>query len=263
MQLYRIKAIILRHLLLTFRVPHRMIDIMYWPLLNIILWGCNSLWHQQHEMSSSMTFMLLTALLFWQILFRANMEVCYSLLDELRSNNFSNIFSTPISLYEWMISVSFIGLLKSIFTFFFGVICIWLLYALNILNIGWELLPFLALIILTGWSVGFLTASCIMTWGQIVEGLMWVVVWAFVPLSGIFFPISVLPSWIQPIAYCLPQPYLFEGIRYFITTGIMPTAMLIKGFLLCCFYFCVSLYFFKTRFKKSKNLGLARLERYE
>ena len=75
MEIYRINALILRHLLLTFRVFHRMIDIMYWPLLNIILWGCNSLWHQKTE-SPVITFMLLTALLFWQILFRANMEIC-------------------------------------------------------------------------------------------------------------------------------------------------------------------------------------------
>jgi ABC-2 type transport system permease protein len=262
MEIYRINAMILRHLLLTFRVFQRFTDIMYWPLLNIILWGCNSLWHQQNE-SPLITFMLLTALLFWQILFRANMEVCYSLLDELRSNNFCNVFSTPLTLYEWMTAVVFIGLLKSIFTLFFGVFCIWFLYSLNILSIGWELVPFLALIILVGWSIGFLTASCIVMCGQNVEGLMWVGVWAFVPLSGIFFPLSVLPQWLQSLAYCLPQPYLFEGIRAFIMTGLMPTSLLIKGFLLSILYFVLSLYFFKRCFEQSKDLGLARLERYE
>lgn len=262
MTFYRIQAVILRHLLLTFRVLHRTIDILYWPLLNIILWGCNSLWHQQHE-PPLITFMMLTALLLWQILFRANMEVCYSLIDELRSHNFCNIFATPLTLGEWMMAVISIGVLKATFTFLFGTTCIWILYSLNIISLGWSFIPFLALIIITGWSVGFLTASCIITWGQNVEGLMWVVVWAFVPLSGIFFPISILPSFVQKIAYCLPQPYLFDGIRYFIKNNTMPVDMLLKGLLLSLFYFVVSLYFFKNRFEKSKQRGLARLERYE
>ncbi len=262
MEFYRIWAIILRHLLITFRAVHRTIDILYWPLLNIVLWGCNSLWHEQNE-SPLITFMLLTALLFWQILFRANMEVCASLLEELKSNNFCNIFSTPITLGEWMVAVIFIGFLKSIFTFIFGTTCIWLLYSLNILSIGWSLIPFVALITICGWSVGYLTASCIITWGQQVEGLMWVIVWAFVPLSGIFFPVSILPSWLQAIAYCLPQPYLFEGIRSLISTGFMPTALLLKGLILSLLYFMISLYFFKNLFEKSKDVGLARLDRYE
>ncbi len=262
MKLYRVHAIMLRHLMLTFRVLHRTIDIVYWPLLNIILWGCNSLWHQQSE-SPKVTFMLLTALLLWQILFRANMEVCYSLLDELRSNNFCNVFSTPLTLPEWMLAVIGIGFLKSFFTFAFGAFCIWLLYALQIISLGWHLIPFLLLIIVVGWSVGFLTASCIISWGQHVEGLMWVVVWGFVPLSGIFFPISVLPTYAQRIAYCLPQPYLFDGIRAYIETGIMPTHLLMKGFFLSIIYFGLSLAFFYYCFEKSKRSGLARLERYE
>jgi ABC-2 type transport system permease protein len=243
MKLYRVHAIMLRHLMLTFRVLHRTIDIVYWPLLNIILWGCNSLWHQQSE-SPKVTFMLLTALLLWQILFRANMEVCYSLLDELRSNNFCNVFSTPLTLPEWMLAVIGIGFLKSFFTFAFGAFCIWVLYALQIISLGWHLIPFLLLIIVVGWSVGFLTASCIISWGQHVEGLMWVVVWAFVPFSGIFFPISVLPTYAQRIAYCLPQPYLFDGIRAYIETGMMPVDLLMKGFFSEHYLFWLITYFF-------------------
>ena len=85
----------------------------------------------------------------------------------------------------------------------------------------------------------------------------------FVPLSGIFFPISVLPTYAQRIAYCLPQPYLFDGIRAYIETGIMPTHLLMKGFFLSIIYFGLSLAFFYYCFEKSKRSGLARLERYE
>ena len=262
MQTYRISAVIRRHLLLTFRVFHRIIDVLYWPFLNIVLWGFNSVWHQQVE-SPVITFTLLTALIFWQILFRANMEICYSLLDELQSQNFCNLFSSPLLVSEWMVAVIAIGLCKAVFTFIFGATCIWLLYALNILSIGWSLVPFLALIILVGWSVGFLTGSCIITWGQNVQGLMWVVVWAFVPISGIFFPVSILPQWMQYCAYCFPQVYIFEGLRSFIISGVMPSAMMIKGTIISIFFLVLSLCFFKYRFETSKIYGFSRLERYE
>lgn len=262
MKVYRINAIIRRHLLLTFRVFHRIIDVLYWPFLNIVLWGFNSVWHQQTE-SPMITFTLLTALIFWQILFRANMEICYSLLDELQSQNFCNLFSSPLTLGEWMTAVVAIGLCKAVFTFTFGALCIWFLYALNILSIGWALLPFLALIILVGWGVGFLTSACIISWGQNVQGLMWVVVWAFVPFSGIFFPVSILPLWMQYCAYCFPQVYIFEGLRFFIANGAIPTMIMIKGTLLSFAFLILSLCYFKYRFESSKAYGFSRLERYE
>lgn len=260
MRLYRIQAILLRHLLLTFRVFGNVINLMYWPLLNIILWGFNSVWSHTTQQSSHSTLTLLTALMLWQVLFRANMEICMSLWDELMSYDFTNLFSTPLKLYEWMVAVIILGFLKSIFTLFFATGCIWVLYGINVLTTGWYLLPFIFLVIITGWSAGFLTATGIVYWGKSVHELIWVVVWMFVPLSGIFYSIKVLPSWVQYIAWCIPQSHIFESLRGFMMTGVFSLHSFFVSLGLSLLYFALALLLFKKVFEKSRSKGFARLE---
>ena len=261
MKLYRIKAVMLRHLLLTFRVFQRLIDLMFWPFLNIVIWGFNSVWNEQFQnQSPQLTLALVTSLVIWQILFRTNMEICFSLLDELRSHNFTALFSTPLQLNEWMMSVIGIGLLKSIFTFIFGMSCIWFLYGINVVSLGWMLAPFVALIILTGWIVGFLTASGIVFWGLSVQELVWVVAWIFVPFSGIFYSVKVLPQWAQYFSMIIPQSYIFEGLRSYILQGAIPYRNLTIAAGLTIFYVVFILIFFKFIFEQSRKNGLARLE---
>ncbi len=251
----------LRHLLITFRAFQRLIDLMFWPLINILLWGFNSIWNESFQQQPAhLTLALLTALLMWQILFRVNLEICFSALDEIASFNLCNLFSTPLCLYEWMIAVIGIGLLKAVFTFIFGISCIWLLFSVNILTIGWYLAPFIGLAILTGWSIGFLAASAIIYWGQSVREVVWVIAWIFVPFSGIFYSVQVLPPWAQVFSSLLPQSYLFESIRFYSIKGILPITSLYICLGLNIFYLIFSLVFFKWTFEKSRSNGLSRLE---
>ena len=261
MKLYRIKAIMVRHLLLTFRVFQRLVDLMFWPFLNLVLWGFNSMWNESFQQQpAQVTLALLTGLVVWQILFRVNMEICSNLLEELTSHNFSGLFSTPLKLSEWMIAVVGIGFIKSIFTFIFAVSCIWLLYDINILTVGWFLAACIGLIILTGWSIGFLTASGIVYWGQSVRELVWVVAWIFVPFSGIFYSIKILPQWVQKVAAIIPQSHLFEALRTYILEGKTLWDSLLICLILTVFYLILSLTFFKLTFEKSRSNGLSRLE---
>jgi ABC-2 type transport system permease protein len=264
MKLYRIKAIALRYMMLTLRDFHRFIDLIYWPVLDIIIWGFTARWIQTNQAHPlQVSFILLTALIFWQVLFRAQIEVSFSFLDELWSHNLVNLFSTPLKLSEWIIAVMAVGIAKSIFTFFFGTTIVWLLYSLSILKIGLPLLYFFGLIIMSGWAIGFLTTAAIAYWGQKIQTLVWVMTWLFAPFSGVFYPISVLPQWAQLFSRLIPMSYLFESIRELIITGIVPKNMLLICFGLNIFYLALGIMFFKVAFEKSKIYGLARLERYE
>ena len=135
MKIYRIKAVILRHIILTFRDFHRFIDLIYWPLLEIVIWGFTARWVQssQEGQSSQISLALLTALIFWQVILRAQFEISLGFLDELWSHNLINLFSTPIKLSEWIIAVTIVGVVKCLFTFVFGAFVIWLLYSLIII----------------------------------------------------------------------------------------------------------------------------------
>jgi ABC-2 type transport system permease protein len=208
MKLYRITAIVFRHLMLTFRDLHRFIDLIYWPILDIVIWGFTSRWVQGNQAQPlQISFILLTALIFWQVLFRAQLEVSFSFLDELWSHNLVNLFSTPLLLSEWITAVMIVGFMKCVFTFLFGATIVWILYALNILQTGIILLLFLFLIIISGWSIGFLTTSAVVYWGQKVQTLAWVMGWFFAPFSGVFYPISILPFGAQLVSACIPMSF--------------------------------------------------------
>lgn len=264
MKLYRVKAIALRHLMLTFRDFHRFIDLIYWPILDIVIWGFTARWIQcNSDQNQQISYILLTALVFWQVLFRAQIEVSFGFLDELWSHNLVNLFSTPVKISEWIIAVMAVGLLKSIFTFILGVGTIFILYHLAVLKTGLILVPLLLLMVISGWIIGFLTTAAIAYWGQKVQTLVWVLAWFFAPFSGVFYPISVLPHWAQLIAATIPMSYFFEGMRITISTGIVPKTMMLMCCLLNFIYLALAILLFKFAFEKSKIYGLARLERYE
>lgn len=264
MKIYRIKSVVLRHLMLTFRDFHRFIDLIYWPLLEIIIWGFTARWIQGSSTENvNMSLVLLSALVFWQVILRSQLEISFSFLDELWSHNLINLFSTPLKISEWIISVMIVGFIKSLFTFLFGAYVIWVFYSLNILEPGPILGAYLIMMIATGWAIGFLTTAAVAYWGQKIQTLAWVMGWFFAPFSGVFYPISVLPNWAQLIARCIPMSYLFEGLRTIITTGVIPVKELIICSFLILLYLMGAILLFKLAFEKTKVWGLSRLERYE
>jgi ABC-2 type transport system permease protein len=263
MKMYRVKAIILRHLILTFRDFHRFIDLIYWPLLEIIIWGFTARWFQSSQNQSEVSLILLTALVFWQVILRAQFEISLSFLDELWSHNLVNLFSTPITLSEWITAVTLVGIVKCLFTFIFGALVIWLFYSLIIVLPFFTLLIYIFLLIGSGLAIGFLTTAAIAYWGQKIQTLAWVMGWFFAPFSGVFYPISVLPFWAQYMAAVLPMSYLFEGMRETVITGTINKHLLLYCFTLNIIYLVIALFLFKIAFEKSKSYGLARLERYE
>jgi len=49
--------------------------------------------------------------------------------------------------------------------------------------------------------------------GMGAESLAWTVIFALAPLSCVYYPITVLPGWLQPFAWALPSTHVFEGMR--------------------------------------------------
>jgi len=73
--------------------------------------------------------------------------------------------------------------------------------------------PFVLNLITAGWIIGILTTSIIMRFGQQAEVLAWGMVFLFQPISCVFYPLEVLPGWLQAIALVNPAAHVFEGMR--------------------------------------------------
>lgn len=262
MGINRIYAILSRLILIGKRDIHRLLDLIYWPTQDILLWGFTGFWVQS-TMNSNLGFIILTNLVLWTYMVQLTKELSWTLVDELWSYNFSNLFASPIKLSEWTIASMIMGILKGIIVLLYCSIIVWFIFKFNIL---YQNLLFLssALTLFTfyGWIIGLITASCIIYWGLKIQVLTWILGWITAPLCGLFYPIEVFPQWIQRICYFLPPTYLFKSFRDFIATGNLNKLYLLYGILLSIFYYILVFSLFHFAFNKSKKYGLARLEHH-
>jgi len=259
--LTRIWGVVMRHMYLYIRSLDRLSDSVYWPVMDIVVWGVTSRWMMQNQTGiPDLVLMILTGLVFWQIVWRANYEISVNLLEEFWNQNLVNLFSTPLTVYEWILSVMILGFIKMILTAGVGIIAVWLLYSLNIFTVGWMIIPFAALLLLSGWFMGFLGAAFIMYYGNKVQTLAWTMGFMFAPFSAVYYPLSSLPNWIQNISKFLPTTYVFEGMRSIINDQGLPLDMLLKSLGLNILYLTLAISFFVFMFEKSRGKGLARLE---
>lgn len=256
----RILGVFYRYFYILCKGPHQLSDLLYWPFMDILLWGLTSVWIQSQHQASDLPMILLTGLIFWQICWRGSIDISFSLLQEFWHRNLVNLFSTPLKLREWAAGVILLCLCKLLITVCFGALIVYLLYSINVFAIGWMFFPFAFSLLLFGWALGFLAASAIIYWGNQVEAVAFMIGYLFAPFSAVFYPIEVLPQWAQTISMFLPTTYIFEGMRSILTTGTFAMEKFGISLALNALYLTLSFALFHRMFQKSRAKGLARLE---
>ena len=258
--LQRVYGVFLRYFYSFARLDH-LSDLLYWPAIDIFLWGITSLWLQKMETGvPHIAVAILTGLVFWGMLWRGTNDIAVNLLQELWARNLINLFSTPLKLVEWMIAVMCVGFVKVLVSLFFAAALILILYALNVFNLGWAFIPFSFSLLLSGWAIGFFTAGLIVYTGQRLQQLAWMMPYIFSPFAAIYYPLSALPDWAQSVAHGLPMTYIFEGMRDILYNGVFSIDKLVMSFILNIVYLILSMIFFTFMFHKSRAKGLGRLE---
>lgn len=261
MKFYRIRAIALRYILSWFHNVNNFLDDALWPILDIILWGMTSIWIQDNQTSvSSSILILLTCLVLWYVVQRANDAVSMSTLEELWERNLINIFSTPLTISEWMTAIVLLSFLRIIYTLLICIITVWALYALNIFCIGWTLIPFLFSLLLSGLFIGFFTTAFVMCWGRKALFFSWTISWIFSPFSSVYYPLDILPWWAQMIGKTLPMAYAFQGLRSSLTSEVFPYYDFSMSIILNLMYLALSMFFFVAMFERSRVKGFTSLQ---
>lgn len=253
-------AVFLRYFYL-FTKFDQIADLFYWPMIDIVIWGLTTVWIQKQQTDvPDIALVILTGLIFWQTVLRGNYEIAVNLLQEFWNRNLVNLFSTPLRIIEWIIGVLMLSVCKVCISMVFGVILVYLLYALNVFTMGWAFLPFIALLMMSGWVVGLIAASLVIYWGQRFQMLAWMLAFVFAPFSAVFYPVTALPLWGQKIAWYLPTTYVFEGMRSVLRGGAFPWGDAAISLGLNLFYLFLSICVFYWFFERSRSKGLARFE---
>mgnify|MGYP001055395068 CR=1 FL=1 len=257
MSIQRILALFFRHAYLLKRSFPRLLEIFYWPLVDLLVWGFLTVYLGQYRESlpQFITFFI-GALIFWDILFRAHSGIAVSFLEDLWSKNLLNLFTSPLLGAEYIISLMLVSTAKLMITTVVLAFLAWVLYSFNILVIGFSLLPFVINLIIMGWVIGIVTVALILRFGQEAEVLAWALGFLFMPLSAVFYPVSVLPPFLQAVAQFIPSAHVFEGMRAVLQTGQIPVSHLLWATGLNAAALTSVFFFFSWSFSYIKKRGL-------
>lgn len=253
----RIMGYTMRHLYLYKRSLPRLMEIFYWPVLDLLVWGFVTVYlsRQEGALPGFVTFFI-GALILWDMLFRSQQGISVSFLEDVWSRNLLNIFVSPLSATEYILSLLFLSVIKLILTSTVMVSLAWLLYSFNIFVLGFSFVPLVLNLIVMGWAVGIVTTALILRFGQEAEVLAWGVALLFQPISAVFYPVAVLPWFLRVAANLTPAAHVFEGMRMVLSTGIFPARELIWAAGLNAVYVILSVAFFYWNFRVAKRKGL-------
>lgn len=261
MKLHRIWAMVVRHLRQLPSDFNKLSSIVYWPFLDIVIFGFVGAWIDVSTGSQETRWVLLTNVALWQVVVRADFGVSLNLLEEIWSQNVTNLFSTPLTISEWISAVFVEGVIMLVAITLFCAGVVFTLYNYNIFSLGLWFFPIVGLMFISGLAIGFFTSSLLIYWGVRVQALAWMIGWVFAPVSGAYNPTNILPGWLQIIAHMLPLHYATESTQVLLTQpGQSPANLLITGYILGLFYLSLSILLFVFMFNKSKDRGLHRLK---
>lgn len=210
----RILAMVLRHVYILRRSWPRLLELAYWPALQMVMWGFLTIYLAQHSSFFAQTAgMLIAAVLLWDILFRGQLGVSISFLEEMWSRNLGHIFVSPLRPLEFVGSLMTMSILRTLIGVIPAALLAILLYDYSIFSLGLPLLAFFINLMVLGWAMGLMICGILLRWGQGAESMAWLVVFIIAPFSGIYYPVSVFPDWLQPLVALLPSSHVFEGMR--------------------------------------------------
>jgi ABC-2 type transport system permease protein len=253
---HRIGAMLLRHwYLLTSSWP-RLLEMVYWPALTLISWG-----FLQNYISGNASFFakaggtLIGAIILWDILFRGQLGFSMSFLEEMWSRNLGNLMMSPLTPFEFLLSLMIMSLIRLAIGIVPMVVMAALFFNFNLLGLGLALVAFFCNLIFTSWAVGIIVSGLVVRNGMGAESLAWTLVFFLLPLACVYYPVAVLPTWLQWVAWTLPPTYVFEGMRALMIDKVFRADLMIEALAINAGLFVVAIVVFVALLNSARSHG--------
>ena len=199
---------------------------------------------------------LLGAVLLWDFLTRVMQQVTMALFEDVWTRNFLNFFATPLRTSEYLAGLFIVAVTTSCLSLVAMLIFAQLAFGLSFFAYGMALAPFLMVLFLTGIALGVAASAIVLRLGPASEWLIWPIPMLISPFAGVFYPVTVLPGWMQAIALILPPSYVFEGMRAVVAGRGVPWDRLAIGGVLALVYLVLACLFFFAVYRSVIRTGL-------
>ena len=252
----RIGALILRYVYLLRSSWPRIIEISYWPTMQLIIWGFIATHFSRNPDEPDLTGLLISAVLVWDSLFRSHVSYTLSFLEEMWSRNLGNLFVAPLRPWELVVGLTSISVLRTLIGIVPAALLAIPFFGVSVFEMGFPLLAFFMSLVLTGWAISLTVTGILIRYGLGAESLTWVLPFLLAPVSCIYYPVETLPGWLQTIATYVSTSHIFEGMRALLLEGELRMDLLANAYLLNLLYLVIGFACFMVAFRSARKHGL-------
>ena len=256
MSLIRIYGLFLRHFFLITRSFPRILDLIYWPSIQITLWCFISNFFSSHSSYyNNAVGVILTCAILYDFLFRTSIGFNMLFLEEIWSRNFTNLFIAPMKISEIITSLVFTALIRALIGLIPAIILTSPLFGISILDLGIYLFFLFLSLYIFGITLGILVSSGLLRFGPSFENIAWSTMFLLAPFGCIYYPIETLPEIFQKIAYSLPLVYVFEEARNILINNSVNLENLYSALKLNVVYLTLAIILFYYSFSEARKKG--------
>jgi ABC-2 type transport system permease protein len=252
----RVAAMVLRYWYLLRSSWPRLLELIYWPAVQMLMWGFLQLYiagNASFFARASGTF--IGAVLLWDILFRGQLGFSVSFLEEMWARNIANLMISPLRPVEFVLALMIMSLIRLAIGMGPVSLLAMAFFGFNLYGLGLALAAFFANLILTSWAIGILVSGLVLRNGLGAESLAWTVMFLMLPLTCVYYPVSVLPGFLQVVAWALPPTYVFEGMRAALIDHVFRADLMLEALALNAVLFVAATSVFATLLNSARREG--------
>ena len=256
MKFHRMFALMLRHIYLIKSSLPRILDLIYWPTIQIILWGFISKFFTLHSDYYNHTVgIILSAAILYDFLFRSSISFNMLFLEEIWSRNFTNLFVSPLKVSEIITALTLTALLRTLIGIVPAILVASPFFGVSLFDLGPPLFLLLLSLYFFGVTLGLLVTSGLLRYGPAFENIAWSSLFLLAPLGCIYYPLSILPEWLQVLTKILPLVYIFEEVRSILLNNVVNYSNIVIALELNLIYFVGAVIIFYLAFYGARKKG--------
>jgi ABC-2 type transport system permease protein len=226
----RIGAMILRYWYLLLSSWPRLLELMYWPILQVITWGfLQSYIAQNAGFFARAGGTLIGAVILWDILFRGQLGFSVSFLEEMWARNLGNLMMSPLKPIEFLAALMVMSLIRLALGVIPMILLALYVFHFNFFGLGLPAIAFFCNLIFTSWALGIFVSGLVLRNGLGAESIVWTLMFALLPFACVYYPVKVLPPWLQHVAWSLPPTYVFEGLRSLLSDHVFRADLMVSA----------------------------------
>ena len=256
MKFHRMYALSLRHIYLIKSSFPRILDLIYWPTIQIVLWGFISKFFTLYSDFYNHTIgIILSCAILYDFLFRSSISFNMLFLEEIWSRNFTNLFVAPLKVSEIITALTVTALLRTLIGIIPAILLATPFFGVSLFDLGPPLILLFLSLYLFGITLGLFVTSGLLRYGPAFENIAWSSLFLLAPLGCVYYPLSILPDWLQILARCLPLVYIFEEARSILVNHTVNYSSILSALILNLVYFVSAIAVFYLAFAGARKKG--------